>query len=51
MNLKLIMALVSDDKTEAVLKAARDAGATGSTVITNVRGEGLKKEKRFLDWS
>ncbi|MCW5700860.1 MAG: P-II family nitrogen regulator [Rhodospirillales bacterium] len=48
MNLKLIMALVSDDKTEAVLKAARDAGATGSTVITNVRGEGLKKEKTFL---
>ncbi len=48
MNLKLIMALVSDDKTEAVLKSAREAGATGATVVTNVRGEGLKKEKTFL---
>ncbi len=48
MNLKLIMALVSDDKTEAVLHAAREAGATGATVITSVRGEGLKPEKTFL---
>ncbi|MBK8908249.1 MAG: P-II family nitrogen regulator [Rhodospirillales bacterium] len=48
MNLKLIMALVADEKTEAVLKAARDAGATGATVVTNVRGEGLKKERTFL---
>ena len=33
MNLKLIMALVADDKTEEVLSAARKAGATGATVI------------------
>ncbi len=48
MNLKLIMALVSDEKTDAVIDAARDAGATGATVITSGRGEGLKPEKTFL---
>ena len=48
MNLKLIVALVADEKTEQVLKAARDAGATGATVITSVRGEGLNPEKTFL---
>ena len=48
MNLKLIMALVGDEKTEAVLNAAREAGATGATVITGGRGEGLKPEKTFL---
>jgi nitrogen regulatory protein PII len=31
-----------------VIDAARDAGATGSTVITSVRGEGLKPTKTFL---
>ncbi|MEE8393259.1 MAG: P-II family nitrogen regulator [Rhodospirillales bacterium] len=48
MYLKLIMALVSDEKTEAVMNAAREAGATGATIITSVRGEGLKPEKTFL---
>jgi nitrogen regulatory protein PII len=48
MDLKLIMALVSDDTTEAVMDAAREAGATGATIITSVRGEGLKPEKTFL---
>lgn len=48
MNLKLIMAMVADDKTEGVLDAARKAGATGATVITSVRGEGLVPEKTFL---
>ncbi len=48
MNLKLIMALVADEKTEGVMNAAREAGATGVTVITSVRGEGLKPEKTFL---
>ena len=48
MNLKLIIALVADDRTEAVLDAARAAGATGATVIPNCRGEGLKPEKTFL---
>lgn len=48
MNLKLIMALVADEKTDTVLDAAREAGATGATVITSVRGEGLRPQKTFL---
>lgn len=31
-----------------MLQAARAAGATGSTVITSARGEGLEPERRFL---
>ena len=30
------------------MDAARGSGATGATVITNCRGEGLKPEKTFL---
>lgn len=48
MNLKLIVALVSDEITGTVVDAARDAGATGATVINSARGEGLKPEKTFL---
>lgn len=48
MKLKLIMALVDDQYSDTVLDAAREAGATGATIITSVRGEGLKKEKTFL---
>ena len=48
MNLKLIMAFVADEKTETVLEAARESGATGATVFTSVRGEGLEPEKTFL---
>ncbi len=48
MNLKLIIALVADEKTDAVLDAARGAGATGASVVTAVRGEGLRKEKTFF---
>lgn len=48
MNLKLVVALVADEKTDDIMTAAREAGATGATVITSVRGEGLKPEKTFL---
>jgi nitrogen regulatory protein PII len=48
MELKMIMAMVDDGTTEAVMEAARDAGATGATVITSARGEGLNPEKTFL---
>ena len=48
MRLKLIVALVSDDKTDVVMDAARAGGATGATVITNVRGEGLRPGKTFF---
>ena len=48
MRFKLLVAFVDDHLTEAVTDAARDAGATGCTVLTNARGEGLKKKKTFL---
>ena len=48
MNLKLIIALVGEERTQAVLDAARGAGATGVTVLTHARGEGLKPEKSFF---
>jgi len=51
MHFKLIIALVDDDKTEDVMKAARQAGATGATVINNARGEGLHPAKTFFGLS
>ncbi len=48
MHFKLIIALVEDDKTQDVMEAARQAGATGVTVIPSARGEGVEKEKTFL---
>ena len=48
MQFKLIMAMVSDDVSDDVLKAAREAGATGASVITGCRGEGIEPEKTFL---
>ena len=51
MHFKLIIAFVEDSKTDTVMEAARQAGATGATVISNARGEGLKKSKTFLGLS
>ena len=51
MHFKMIMVFVEDDKTDAVMDAAREAGATGATVISNARGEGLKKSKTFFGLS
>lgn len=48
MNFKLILALVDQTKVDPILKAAREAGATGATVITSARGEGLVPKKTFL---
>jgi nitrogen regulatory protein PII len=48
MHFKLILAFVEDTETRAVLEAARNAGATGSTVITQARGEGVEKSKTFF---
>ena len=48
MKFKLIVALVTDEKTEAITDAARTSGATGCTVITSARGEGLVPPKTFL---
>ncbi|HYQ72969.1 MAG TPA: P-II family nitrogen regulator, partial [Gammaproteobacteria bacterium] len=48
MHFKLIIALVKDNKTDKVINAAREAGATGTTVINNARGEGLEKSRTFF---
>jgi len=51
MHFKLIICFVEDGHTDAVMKAAREAGATGSTIINNARGEGLKQNKTFFGLS
>jgi len=51
MHFKMIIVFVEDRKTDAVMDAARDAGATGATVIHNARGEGLKVSKTFFGLS
>ena len=48
MKFKMIIAFLPDAHLDDVLKAARAAGATGSTVITSARGEGLEPKRRFL---
>lgn len=48
MKFKLIIAFVDSEKTETILEAAREQGATGSTIISQARGEGLEHEKTFL---
>ena len=51
MKFKLIIALVDDTKSEAVIAAARRSGATGVTVLTNARGEGLTPPRTFFGLS
>lgn len=51
MHFKLIIALVEDDKTNKVLDAARESGATGATVINQARGEGVEQAKTFFGLS
>ncbi|MAZ88034.1 MAG: transcriptional regulator [Cellvibrionaceae bacterium] len=51
MHFKMIVVLVEDEKTDAIVDAARDAGATGSTVLNNARGEGIEKNKTFFGLS
>ncbi|MEM9056014.1 MAG: P-II family nitrogen regulator, partial [Pseudomonadota bacterium] len=48
MKFKLLVAMVEHGRTDAVTDAARATGATGCTVITNARGEGLKPSSTFL---
>ncbi len=51
MHFKLIVAFVEDRHTKTVMDAAREAGATGCTVISQARGEGLSKPLTFLGMS
>ncbi|NTV96212.1 MAG: P-II family nitrogen regulator [Thiobacillus sp.] len=48
MHFKLIIALVEDSKTDKILQAARESGATGATVLNQARGEGLQPTKTFF---
>jgi nitrogen regulatory protein PII len=48
MHFKLIIALVEESKTDLVMHAAREAGATGATIVSNARGEGVDERKTFL---
>ncbi len=38
MHFKMIVAFTESSRTEPVMDAAREAGATGATVITHARG-------------
>ncbi|MDT8408127.1 MAG: P-II family nitrogen regulator [Wenzhouxiangellaceae bacterium] len=51
MHFKLIVAFVEDERTEKLMDTARQAGATGATVVNQARGEGLKKSKTFFGLS
>ena len=48
MKFKLLMVMTDDDKSGLVIETARANGATGCTVITSARGEGLKPAKTFM---
>jgi FMN phosphatase YigB (HAD superfamily) len=51
MQFKLIIVFVDDSKTKAIIEAAREAGATGCTVINHARGEGFEGHKSFFGLS
>lgn len=51
MHFKLIIALTDDSITDVVVEAARAKGATGSTIINNARGEGIKASSTFFGLS
>ena len=48
MRFKLLLVFVEDSKTETIIEAAREAGATGCTIINHARGEGIKAHKSFF---
>ena len=48
MKFKLIVVMTEDELTDKAIETARAHGATGCTVITSARGEGLKPAQTFL---
>ena len=48
MKFKLLVVMTQDELTDNAIEAARSKGATGCTVITGARGEGLTPQKSFL---
>jgi len=51
MHFKLIVVVVDDQFSSQVADAAREAGATGVTLINTARGEGVTPAKTFLGLS
>lgn len=47
MRFRVIFALVNDERQDDVIKAAKDVGATGVTIL-NARGEGIHKKTSFF---
>ncbi|MDH3741903.1 MAG: P-II family nitrogen regulator [Hyphomicrobiales bacterium] len=48
MKFKLILVMTEDELTDRAIETARAHGATGCTVITSARGEGLKPAQTFM---
>lgn len=48
MHFKLIIAVVEDADTDEIVEAAREAGATGATVLNQARGEGIVPDRTFF---
>lgn len=48
MKFKLIIVMTQEELTDRAIETARDHGATGCTVITSARGEGLTPAQTFL---
>jgi hypothetical protein len=51
MHFKLIIIMAEDERTNDIINAAREAGATGCTVLNQARGEGINPAKTFLGLS
>ena len=51
MHFKLIIIMAEDSRTQDIIDAAREAGATGCTVLNQARGEGITPTKTFLGLS
>lgn len=51
MHFKLIIIMVQDERSSAIVEAAREAGATGCTVLNQARGEGIAPATTFLGLS
>ncbi len=51
MHFKLLIALICEEKSDQIMEAARQAGATGATIISHARGEGIQPQKTFFGLS
>ena len=47
MRFKVIIAMVEQEHQDEVISSAKDAGATGVTIL-NARGEGIREQKSFF---